>query len=268
MVRRRLVAIFVAWHVFAIAVASLPPSSRLSDFPERDSTASLNPAVYRTTLALDGAARAAARVEAALLWLTGPIRPAVNAYARLTGLSQNWAMFSNPPTLDQYMRVRYYVEPREARPWVATELILPAHREDQLRTFQSFRDSYRDKALAIALERFYDRRDGSLIAPQTRPEQLPTDLAPIARYFSREFAAAHLSEGEDITRVEIWVGTVANPRLGAATAESARLERAVALRNYYDGPVEHRISVPARPPYHAEDREADITWLLEYFEDR
>jgi hypothetical protein len=46
-----------------------------------------------------------------------------------------------------------------------------------------------------------------------------------------------------------------------------RLDRAAALESYYDGPIEQRIDVAPDPPYHAGEHEADITWLLEYYEE-
>jgi hypothetical protein len=267
MTRRRLIALFLAWHLFAISVAALPPPSRLSHFPQRDPSAALNPAFYRITLALDGIARATEFVEKGIWHATRPLHPAVNSYVRLTGLSQTWSMFANPPTYAQYIRVRYYIEPPAGRRWVATELVLPTNREDRVRTFQSFRDSYRDKALAVAMGHFYDRRKADVIAPGTRPEQLPTDLAPVARYFKGEFAKRYLTSGGRIVRTEVWIGTAPIPRIGVAADEDARLERAVTLQTYYDGPVEQRINVPDYPPYHAGEREADISWLLEYYEE-
>lgn len=268
MTRRRLIAIFLGWHLFAIAVAALPPPNRLSHFPKRDPSAALGPLSYRVTLALDGVAQVAEFFESGLWRLTKPVQPAIGYYLRMTGLAQNWAMFANPPTTAQYTRVRYYVQPRSGRLWVATELVFPANREDRIRLVQSFRDSYRDKAMAIASSRFYDRRKKSLVAPETRPEQLPDDLAPVARYFSREFARTHLADGDRIVRTEVWIGTAPIPPLGTELDEDARLERAVVLQTYYDGPVEQRIRVPEYPPYHAGFREADISWLLEYYEER
>ena len=266
MTRRRLIALFLAWHLFAICVAALPPPGRLSHFPQRDPSAALNPVYYRVTLALDVIARATEFLEKAAWHGTRPLHPAVNAYMRVTGLSQTWSMFANPPTYAQYIRVRYYIEPPAGRQWVATELVLPSNREDRVRTFQSFRDSYRDKALAVAMGRFYDHRKPALITPDTRPEQLPTDLAPVARYFRKEFSKQYLRDAGRVVRTEVWIGTAPIPRLGTPPDENARLERAVALQTYYDGPVEQRINVPAYPPYHAGEREADISWLLEYYE--
>ena len=268
MTRQRLIAAFLAWHLFAISVAALPPPNRLSHFPPRDPSTALNPVFYRITLALDAVAYGTEVVESAAWRATRPLHRAITYYLRLTGLGQTWSMFANPPTYAQYMRVRYYVRSPAGREWVATELVLPANREDRTRTFQSFRDSYRDKALGVAIGRFYDRRRRELIAPNTRPEQLPTDLAPIARYFSREFARTHLAGGnERVVRTEVWVGTAPIPRLGDELDEADRLERAVVLQAYYDGPIEQRINVPLYPPYHAGEREADIGWVLEYYEE-
>jgi hypothetical protein len=267
MTRRRAIALFLAWHLFAISVAALPPPNRLSHFPQRDPSSALNPVFYRITLALDGVARVTELVESGRWRATRPLHRAINYYLRLTGLGQTWSMFANPPTYAQYMRVRYYVKSPSGRTWVATELVWPTNREDRVRTLQSFRDSYRDKALSVAVARFYDRRKDELIQPETKPEQLPTDLAPVGRYFAREFARAHVKDGERITRVEVWAAKAPIAPLGTAPDEEARLDRAVALQAYYEGAIEQRINVPPIPPYHAAESEADINWILEYYEE-
>jgi hypothetical protein len=268
MTRRRLIALFLAWHLLAISVAALPPPSRLSHFPPRDPSAALNPLFYRITLALDSVARPVEFVERGVWRLTRPLHRPITYYLRLTGLGQTWSMFANPPSSAQYMRVRYYVHTTAGRTWVATELVLPSNREDQVRSFQSFRDSYRDKALSVAISRFQEHRKPGLIVPQTRPEELPTDLAPVARYFERQFARTHLdAAGDRVIRTEVWVGMAPIPPIGQAGNEEERLERAEVLQTYYDGIVEQRINTPPVPPYHAGDREADISWVLEYYEE-
>lgn len=268
MTRRRLIALFLAWHLFAISVAALPAPNRFARFPQRDPSSALNPVVHRVTLALDGVARVTEIVESGLWRATRPLHRVVTYYLRLTGLGQTWSMFANPPTYAQYMRVRYYVEPPSGRTWLATELVWPTNREDRVRTVESFRDSYRDKALSVALGHFYERRKAGLVAPETKPDQLPADLAPIARYFAREFARAHLTDNDRITRTEVWVGTAPIAPLGTAPDNEARLDRVAALQAYYEGVVERRLNVPAVPPYHAGEREADINWILEYYEER
>lgn len=267
MIKRRLIAIFLGWHLFAISVDALPPPSRLTNFQPRAAGFEQKAVFPRVTLVLDAIARGTAVVERAVWRATRPAQPLVAYYLRVTGLGQTWSMFANPPTYDQYMRVRYYVDSPSGRTWTATELVLPTNREDRIRTFQSFRDSYRDKALAVAVSRFYERRKADLIAPGTRPEQLPDALAPVARYFSREFARTRLRGDERIVRTEVWHGTAATAPLGEDVDQGAQLDRAVALQAYYDGPIEQRINVPPYPPYHAGQREADISWILEYYEE-
>jgi hypothetical protein len=173
--------------------------------------------------------------------------------------------------VDEYLRVRYYVgraDPSGSQKqsvWTATELVLPAHREDQVRMAQGYRDSFRDKAMAIALENFYRRRARSLIRPDTSSKELPDDLAPIGRYFGRKFQQTYLQSGERIVRTEIWHGTVANPKRGAPSATpTARLD---ALTAYHIAPKEERLGEAVYPPYHAGEMEAGIRWILEYFEE-
>ena len=174
-------------------------------------------------------------------------------------------MFWDPPRFDRYWRARYYIEQPGGRAWMATELIGPAHREDQVRLFQSYRDSYSDKAFEIAFDEFVKRRNPALIAPGTRFQDLPDDLAPIARFFGRRFAS-RLTGGERIVRTEIWVGTAGNKPFGDPVDATALLERRATLLGYTEGPVEERLAVRPYPPYHGVEREGDIDWLLEYYE--
>jgi len=132
---------------------------------------------------------------------------------------------------------------------------------------ESYLDSYRDKALALAIAAFYRHRRAEQITPDARPDQLPNDLAPIGRYFARTFQRRYLEgTGERIVRTEVWIGTAATPGLGQPVDRAKLAERTVALAPYWEGPVEQRLRVPSRPPYHGLEREADIDWVLEYYE--
>ena len=259
---------FVAWHLMAIALGAIPPSSALSNFPERTTPSALGPTVDGLTRVIDRVTQAAFVVPRAFLWLTSPIHPLATAYRRLTGVGQSWAMFSNPPQYDEYVRTRYYVQPPQGRPYTVSELVSPALREDRLRLVESYRASYQDKAIAIALASFYTRRKKELIAPGTRPEQLPDDLAPIGRYFARKYTGRGLEDpGARIVRIEVWVGRAKSPGLGVPRDEASHLRRLAVLQTYYDGPIEERLHVPPYPPYHGGENEADIQWLLEYYEE-
>jgi hypothetical protein len=267
--RRRLVIAFVIWHLTAIVLGAIPPPERLSNFPERKVSSQLGPRFDAITRAFDAVTNAAFVVPRALWWMTKPIQPVARAYRDLTGVGQSWAMFSNPPQWDEYVRTRYYVKPQQGRAYTVTELVSPALREDRVRLVESYRASYQDKAVAIALAAFYAHRKATLIKPDTKSEQLPNDLTPIGRYFARKYAARALEgTGAHIIRTEVWVGRALSPGLGKPREASQYRERLAALQVYYDGPVEERLNVPPYPPYHGGENEADIQWLLEYFEEQ
>jgi hypothetical protein len=219
------------------------------------------------TAAADAVAAALVPVPHFLGRAVRPLRPPFDVYIRMTGQLQTWAMFANPPRVDEYLRVRYYVRQKEGRLWMATQLLSPSHREDQVRLVQSFRDSYLDKAFAVALAEFRAHRQPALVRSNTRPEELPDDLAPIARYYTRVFAQRLRLPADRVVRTEVWAGSAANTPPGRQPDEQfLRLRRDV-LRGYYEGPVERGLNVTTYPPYHGLEREADIDWLLEYFEE-
>jgi hypothetical protein len=265
------VSLFIAGHLTALVIGSIPPPNQLSD-PALPEARGIEPVSAWLTPRLDAVAAVAAGAHRALWNVTTPLRPIVSRYLGATGLEQRWAMFWNPSLSDQYVRVRYYVAPRETggrpRPrWLATELVSPAHREDRVRMLQSFHDSYSDKAMEIAMSTFRRKRGMNLVRPDTMPKELPDSLAPIARYFSRRFARTRLSENERVVRVEVWGGSAPNPPFGSAATGAAIAERRARLGGYYDGPVERRLGSMTYPPYHAEEDEADIQWVLEYYEE-
>ena len=256
---RWVVSAFIVWHLMSIAIASLPTVAWVA----RDKPPTLLPGPTWVADQLSwGISKAVAGVRGAAAWAIGT---PTGRYVDITGLGQYWAMFSNPPHYDRYWRVRYYIESPGARTWMATELIGPSHREDQIRMFQSYRDSYRDKAFEIAFDGFVKRRKPAAIAPGTLTTELPDDLAPIARFFARRFAAS-LSAGERIVRTEIWIGTVGNKPMGEPVNASVATERHAALLGYTEGPVEERLSVRPYPPYNGVEEEGDIRWLMEYYE--
>jgi hypothetical protein len=254
----------IVWHVIAVLVRAAPTASVLPAF-----VATAPGAGWRglVTSGLDAAAAAWVPASRALEQMARPLRRPTDLYLQLTGQGQNWSMFANPPRVDEYLRVRFYVQPEQGRMWMATQLVWPAGREDQLRLIQAFRDSYLDKTFAVALAEFKSHRKPSAVRPDTRPEELPDDLAPIARYYARLFRTQLRDPGERVVRTEIWAGAAPNPQPGHAPDGAALIARRAVLQAYYEGIVEQRLNVPSFPPYHALDPEADIDWVLEYFEE-
>ena len=238
---RWIVSAFIVWHLTSITIASLPTAPWVA----RVGSPTLFPALTRTAdQVAGGVTPVVAAVRRAATWVVG--KP-VGWYIDLTGLGQYWAMFSNPPQYDRYWRVRYYITGPNERTWMATELIGPSHREDRIRLLQSYRDSYRDKAFEIAFDGFVKRRKPGVVGPGTLTEELPDDLAPIARFFARRFAAT-LPEGERIIRTEVWVGTVGNKPIGEPVNASVAVERRAVSARLHRGPdrrAPHRPALPA-----------------------
>lgn len=270
--KRWAVSAFIVWHLVAILVGALgtPAEGRpapASDAPPADAlSAALSPV-------FDRVARSATVIPAGLELVARPVRRAINTYLQLIALGQNWRMFSVPPKVHQYLRVRYYIGPRETTDiagatWTATELIMPAHREDEVRWLRSYRDSFTDKALAVALQKFQIARDEdeALIAPDTRSADLPDDLAPVARYYARRFVRVALQPEERLIRTEVWYGSAPIPAPGSISDRTATDARWEVLRKYYEGPVEDHFGRPVVPGYYTAEKEADIVWILEYFE--
>src|SRR5688572_273356 len=265
MLRHYVIPAFVVWHLLAIIEGAIPSPTQLV-FPPRSTPSPEGVLVDSVTPLLDRLAAGVVPVVRVVKRSTAPIRPIARRYRALGGLGQTWNMFANPTRVDRYVRTRYYIQSPQGRSWTATELISPAHREDKVRLFQSFRDSYRDKDLNNAFRNFYNHRKTDAVRPDTRPNELPDDLAPIGRYFARRFSRS-LSGGDRIVRVEIWYGTASTPAPGLPIDEDGLAQRLALLQDYYEGPVEQRVRVPPIPPYHGGETEADISWVLEYYEE-
>jgi hypothetical protein len=268
--KRFVLSLFFTWHIVAIGLGSLASPGAVGTVgpprhPQNDALAAF------VTPRLDTFAAAVAPLAKAYDHTPLIVRQLSANYLELVGVSQSWKMFSNPPMVHQYLRVRYYVGSAgandHARPsWTATELVLPAHREDQVRIVRGYWDAFRDKAMTSALARFHAARPTTLIRPDTKSAELPDHLAPIVRYFRRRFEETALRPDERVLRAEIWYGTAPMPPAGDRD-EPGRLEtRYSALQGYFEGPVENHFGRPEFPPYHAGQREADINWVLEYFE--
>lgn len=259
------VSLFIAWHLAAIVLGALPPPGRLA--PVQIRRPATDTVSERLVEALDTVAATLVSGEAALWRVLAPVRVPAAAYLRVAGLSQPWGMFSDPPKFDQYVRVRYFVRPPRGPLWAATELVMPAHHEDDVRLVRSFRDSSRDKAMTIAAENFLRRLARRAIGPETKTAALPDDLAPVARTFAHAFQRGRLrSGGGTLVRTEVWLGTAPTPAPGTPVDDTMREARRALLHRYYEGVVEQHVAVPPIPPYHALDREGDIEWILEYFE--
>lgn len=257
----------IAWHLLALSVRALPPLELLSSSAPPAEWSSARGTLL--TPALDRLASWVERAARHLHTFTAPVSTAADRYVRSLGFAQQWRMFSTPPTNAQYVRLRYYVSGGREPEWAATELVVPAHREDRVRLLEGFFDSTRDKAIMVALENFHRLRAPEAHRKDTRPSELPDYLAPVVRHFARRFAAQGLLASERVVRVEFWYGVAPMSRPGAAVEAQLRASRSETLSRYYDGPVESRppeLPYPY-PPYLSRSQEGDITWILDYYEE-
>lgn len=249
---RRLLILLLAAHVVAISLAAIPNPQEL-------------PAIGRSPIRADDAlaARLAPPADAAAeavvewsrrLWrLTGPLRVLTSPYVNLTAQHQRWHMFSGPLTVNEYVRARYFVAgdgPAVGASWVATEVIFPSHPTNWWHVFESFRNSFRDKAIMTALTDF---RSHFPIAPETGIP--PDDLAPVATYFAATFAR-RLPPGERVIRTEIWYGREPLSPPGDYPSDLSRPPDAAL--------TEQHIDIPAFAPPFGREREGPISWVMFY----
>ena len=156
--KRWALSLFFVWHVLAIVLGSITAPSAIPAPPVGPPRHPDNdPIAARLTPALDLIAVVVEPFPAVLGTAAGPLRNLASRYLQTTGVSQSWKMFTLPPETHQYLRVRYYVstaskgQEADTPAWTATELVLPAHREDELRFFRAYWDAFRDKAMTSAL---------------------------------------------------------------------------------------------------------------------
>jgi hypothetical protein len=263
------VSCFIVWHLLALFVRALPPREL---YPASDLVPTAGSRTFLTPT-LDVLARGLRPVALGLEWASRPVSGAANLYLNAIGVAQQWRMFSHPPAVNQYVRIRYYVGPagatsQAAVQWIATELVMPASPEYEVRFARSYLDSSRDKAIMVALENFHRLREPLQLRPDMRPSELPDYVAPVSRFFARRFARERLLNGERILRTEFWYGAAPMMLPGKSGDALLRARRKGVLEKYYDGPVEARVSGTTYPPYHAQDMEGDIAWWLEYFEEQ
>lgn len=265
---RWVISVFLLWHLTALAITAVPAPDRL---PAQAPVTQLpaDPVARRVAPVLHRVAGWLPVLSAPVCRISSPLQRLASKYMNALGLAQDWRMFANPPLTDEYMRLRYYVA-RDGSPepsWSALELVEPAYPEYQVRLVQSYRDSYLDKALSVALQSFQQHgRQRAGRQSLTRPLQTPDDLTPIARYFGRRFARANLLPVERVVRTEVWYGVAPNPSPGTELGSEEQRLRVAVLRDYYAGPVQERGTIRGYPSSGATEHEADITWVLEYTE--
>jgi hypothetical protein len=246
----------IVLHLVALVVSSLPDPGELNPVQPRRAidNHTISAAV---TPALDRGAAWLRAIEPGIVNAVKPLRVLTQLYISV-GLRQTWNMFSNPMTVDQYVRVDHYVESTASQQSVHVfrELALPAQREDQVRLVHKFRD----KAVLNALEAFSIAR-----TRKEKNQPPPGDLQPLARYFRNRFERDDLNADERVIRTDVWFGQAPIPPPGERLTSEQRESRLAALATYWHGASEITAASTAPKPG-ALQREDAIVWRLEYID--
>jgi hypothetical protein len=251
--QHRVLSAFIAFHVTALALASLPlgyPSGRFIPSP---ADASLG----ATRRVLDGAAAIAYRIERAMLSVSAPLRPITRQYIAI-GLGQRWNMFSNPATAYHYLRIDHYVAGNGiAQGRVYRELVFPADDETRVRLGHRFRD----KAIFSTIEAYFTALE--FVTDTSAEAAIPETFAPVARHFARAFRQR--TEGiEGPRQTEVWLGLAPMAAPGSHTDAGNIAERVAALARYRRSPSESEPATLVPRRLGTRESDGDLMWTLVY----
>ena len=148
---------FFVWHIVSTVLGALASSRTVPPVVEASGHPQANRLAATLTPIFDRIATVAAPIPAALDRAAGPMRGVFDGYLALTGLGQNWQMFSAPPKGRSPAPWGSILRRPSGSRWQGRRRAdvdrdraesLPAHREDQLRFLQSYRDSFRRQGLS------------------------------------------------------------------------------------------------------------------------
>ena len=249
-----LLSFLLVFHISALAIDAIPAPRELTAPREVNSSPGRG-VVGNLTLALDSVAVDLARADSVLFRWSQPLRRFTQLYINL-GLYQRWLMFTAPVTQDQYIRIDLYTTASSGELVRIQKLVLPTSREDRVRLLHDFQD----KATVGLWTAFND-------ANASKSPDAPghDDMTLFVRFFKTDFRNQYLSSEDRIVRTEVWFGSAPILPPGGARTEDLVRERLSALPSYY--------GAGRRTPFHStyqylgsQQREADITWTLAYFE--
>jgi hypothetical protein len=255
---------FIAFQLLSIVVGSIPDPATVSKSaaPDRVALTAVGRAVAP---ALDATAAPIRALDTALWRATSWCRPAVRAYLGTTKQLQRWDMFSRPMRRHEYIHLRYYIATTGSNLLrVQRELIYPTHTSTTIRLFKSYADSFRDKAIALAVDAYFRRveRENKKYDLGSTLERSQEELIPVIRPFARRQAHALLVPGDRLVRAELWRGYAPMPRPGEVLPFDTYRERQESLTAY--DAVSDLGLAPSGDlvPLGAVAYDADIKWTL------
>jgi hypothetical protein len=250
-----LLSVLVLFHVVAVTVDAIPSPDELRSVQTEIRHPAGDVVSHLLTPLFDAVAIHVASVEPIVYRAVQPLRVVTRPYIN-AGLRQSWKMFTVPELYDHYMRLDYYVtSPGSPQPRRIQELVLPAGREDRVRILHDFRD----KAVLNSMS--------ALLEPQSSPTSAgdaPDGLVPLVRYFTNRYREQSFTDGDTIVKTEVWWGAAPIPPPGESIPEAILQSRLDALTHYYGGPVASVLGASSPHELAAEEREADLTWKLQF----
>jgi hypothetical protein len=260
---QRLISAFIVFQLLAITIgATQDPDGLVPPIPsDRSSLSLLGKALSPV---LDRLEQPVLNLNAALWGATSWLRYITTPYLLATRQFELWNMFSRPGRNDDYICLRYYVTSEGSSLLrVHRELIYPAHPEGQMRLFQSYSDSFRDKAIALALESYANVlvRERKRTSEAEALERAQQKLVPVIGAFARRFNERNLGQGERLIRADLWKGSAATGPPGHVT-EPGTLAARRAILEAYDAETDLSLLSNKLPDVGARLREVDIDWTL------
>jgi hypothetical protein len=261
--RQRLVSAFIVFHILAITVTAIPaPDAVVPEY--RSGQASLT-FLGRTLGPVADATVAPLRAFQVAAWsATQTLRAIARPYILATRQFELWNMFSRPSRYDEYIALRYYVAaPGSSLLRVQRELVSPAHGEGGTRLLNPPSDAFRDKAIALFIESYFDKAQRERARNRSELTERPQEiLFPIVNAFARRFKATGISAGEALVRTELWRGTAPIPPPGQVSPTEALDERRRALEAFQSHVDVDFVPSDRVLPLGAVVHEADLTWVL------
>jgi hypothetical protein len=259
-----LISAFIVFQLLSIVIGSTPdPASLPAPIPaDRAALTALGATVAPI---LDAAVGPLQTLNAELWRGTRWARRPVRLYLGATKQYQRWNMFSRPLRQHQYVHLRYYVASGGSHLLrVQRELIYPSHAGGHVRLLKAYSDSFRDKAITLALEAHAQRlkRERTRQALGPAFERAQVELVPVIRPFALRQVALTLAPGERLVRAELWSGVAPMPRPGEVLPSDVLEARQKTLEGYDAVTDLGLIPDTDIPPFGAVSHDADIDWRL------
>jgi hypothetical protein len=251
--REWVLSLLIAFHLVAVTLAAIPRPvpGRLTPVSRSDAdpiAAVFNPPLTHLANELNSAQRQIHRTSSGFRAIS---RPYIAA-----GIPQNWSMFSNVLVIQRYLRVDFHVRGSGKTPVVYRQLVLPSQNEGEPRL--SYRSA--DKAVRVLMGSFLSRlRDEEEADVSDDSQGDPRSVEPLLRHFATRFAQELATPLDEITRMELWAGSVPIPPPGEVPQFPAELRREVLNRYRTLEPAPAPIS---RLPVGTTQPQGDLTWQL------